>query len=173
MVFNKDKSAPKPGADRMDVSRKITKGGVVVEEERFKARKNHNNSAAIVAFLFSVIFAALYSEFYINDSALLTFFDDANLNKVFFGPGYATIMADPMIDMVLIVLVRAVFFFALFGVIPFLTSRYARSRNLPGQDAYKLMWGMTAFTFFAFALLHNLLLPFAGEIMAQFQLDTN
>lgn len=170
MGFSKDKPAPKPGAEHLDTSKKIVRGGKVEHQEpKGKVRKKKNGAATAVA-LFSLVFAFLYSEYYAMNSAVVSFFEDASMNKMLFGPGYGVVTADPMIDQVLTILIRAAFFAFVFGVVPFLTARYARSRNVNNQDPYKLMWGMTAFTAFVIVLFDSLLWPFMLDIFAQFEL---
>lgn len=168
MVFNKDKPGPKPGADRMNTSHKITRGGKVEQEEKTKIRKTGN--MPLVVIMFCLMFSFLYSQFYAIDTTVFNFFEDTARNKMFFGPGYGVITGDSMIDQILTILIRAVFFAAVFGIVPFLTYKYAQSRNTANLNPYRLMWGMTAFTGFVVLLTDSLLWPFAQSILEQFRL---
>ena len=157
----------RPGAERMDLTRKVMRGGKVetIEEDR---RKQIRRRMTITAFVFSLLFAVVYSFSYAETSAVMNLFDSPMLNKLFFGPGTANIIDGGMIDQVLNILVRTLFFMAIFGVLPMATHLYARSRDVSNINPYQLMWGMAAFLAMFIAFIHALGWPLFAEVLENF-----
>ena len=64
-------SKTRPGREHMDTTRRITRGGRVVDtkEERRQARSRNRSIPLVIMLIFSLILAFLYSHFYIAEDA--------------------------------------------------------------------------------------------------------
>lgn len=168
------KKAPKPGRDQLDLSKRVTRGGRVIntaDEERRGRRRGRGLPILFVA-IFSTCFAFLYSAFYVDTMALLTVFENPATNQIFFGPGYGTILGDPLIDQTLTVLLRGFMFMVLFGISPALTWVASKVSDTTGSSFYYRNWIILSLAAFLLALMHTLVIPFMADIFGVFTLET-
>tara|TARA_B100000686_G_scaffold304477_1_gene342130 strand:- start:230 stop:742 length:513 start_codon:yes stop_codon:yes gene_type:complete len=164
-------SATRPGADRMNLERKVRRGGKMedIVERRESERRRR---VAGFAFIFSLFFAVLYSYFYVDTNGLGDIFGEPLIDSLLFGPGFSTLFdGGGIIDQVLTILIRTLFFMVVFGILPYITFRYARTRDVNQANAYQLFWGMTAFLAAAILFTHALAWPFIVNIFEQFSFE--
>ena len=162
-----------PGQEKMNLDKSVKKGGRVVENaEMQKLNSSNTQRAAAFVFAFSVVFAFLFSEYYANTTAAFKLFDNADLNKTLFGPGYQSIIGDPMLDQGLGVFLRGIFFTLVFGLSPYLTYLYVKFSDSRGGSFYIKNWATIAFVAFAYALWDTMLGPLLGDVVGMFTLDT-
>ncbi|MGM0423126.1 MAG: hypothetical protein ACQEQL_08545 [Pseudomonadota bacterium] len=173
MAIRKSK-APRPGREHMDMSKRIGKGGKVIdtaEEEKYAGRRSRGMPTLFVA-VFAMAFAFLYSEYYVDSTALLNLFGDATVNKTFFGPGYPLLFGQPLLDQGVVTILRGLMFMAVFGLSPVLTYLSSRMLELGGGSFYFRNWIVLSLIAFIAALLHVLLIPLAIDVFAMFTLET-
>jgi|GEM_PF-1737708 hypothetical protein len=169
----RNSKAPRPGRDQMDMSKRIVKGGKVIdaEDEKKNAGRRSRGMPTLFVVVFSVAFAFLYSEYYVDSTALLNLFEDATINKTFFGPGYARLFGEPLLDQALTTILRGVMFMAVFAVSPVLTYVSARMLETNAGSFYYRNWIVLSLAAFIFALMHVLLIPLAADVYEMFTLE--
>ena len=168
------KKVPTPGRDKMDLSKSVKLGGKVVEENAHEKEYGRKARARVAMFvlMFSVVFAFIYSEFYVDSKRALNVLADKNLNKLFFGPGYARLIGDKDIDQGLNIFIRGIFFMGVFGLSPYITYLFAKFSDSRGGSFYYKNWAAIAFVVFAVALVQALLWPLLSGVIELFTLET-
>lgn len=163
----KNKSKNFPGAENMDMTQRVRKGGKI-EKIEADLRREKSRRLIVTVFIFSLLFSALYSFYYVDAMAMANVFADPLINKLLFGPGFVTIFDGGLIDQIFTILARGVFFMAVCGFIPYLTHLYARTRDVSQVNAFQLVWGMAAFLAFFIAFCHAIFWPLLLEVLENF-----
>jgi len=161
------KKTPTPGLDKMNVGKSVKLGGKITDEAEMQKKYGQSSRTRPLAFVFafSMVFAFIYSEFYVESNRLLSLISDPMLNKLFFGPGYAAIMNDKMLDQVINIFARTFFFMGVFGLSPFLTYLAGRITDTKPSNYYFSNWTVMAFTAFMVALVYSLLGPLLMDVI--------
>ena len=165
------KKPPKPGQEKMNLEKSVKLGGRVVDNEEEKKLHSTNNMRAVAfIFAFSIVFAFLYSEYYVDKTSLMKMFGDKDLNKMFFGPGYPSLIGDPTLDQGLVIFLRGIFFTLVFGISPYLTHLYVKLTDARGGSFYYKNWATIAFAAFAYALWDSMLGPLLADVVDMFSM---
>ncbi|MBI1214931.1 MAG: hypothetical protein GC185_03820 [Alphaproteobacteria bacterium] len=170
-IFSKKEQAPtRVGAKEKIAKARALHGGPAAQIESQREGGKGKTSPTVVVVTYYVMASALafvLMQGPLKDGLQGVSIGVDGLDTVFFGGSNQNFFGDPLIDSIILSMIRGIPILFVAGVLPLLAILWTKVRDNPNMNPYMTVWGVSIGTVLLFFASKMYIFPFLGDIFTQ------